>query len=75
MTTQFKMIDLRPITDYLRLYIVRNLKVGIMLLTQKTYISKILERFRIKDLNISIVKKDILIHSDPSYCTDSLTIT
>lgn len=62
---------------YLELCIIRNLEVGIISLTQETYISRILERFRIKDtkkVDTSMIKKDILIHSNPSYYADPSTV-
>lgn len=44
LTTWFKMTDLRAVTHFLGLYIVRNLEAGTTSLTQETYTSKILER-------------------------------
>lgn len=49
-----------------------------MSLTQETYISKILERFEIKDarrVDTSMAKKDILVYLNPSYCVDLSTVT
>lgn len=78
LTTRFKMTNLGPVTHYLGLRIVRNLEIGTMSLTQETYISTILERFGMKDargVDTLMAKKDILVHSDPSYCADPLTVT
>lgn len=78
LTTWFKIIDLGPITHYLGLCIIRNLEAGTMSLTPKTYISKLLERFGMKDakeIDTLMTKKDIFVHVDPSYCTDPSTVT
>lgn len=72
------MIDLRPITHYLGLCIIRNLEIGTMSLIPKTYISKLLERFKIKDvkeIDTFMTKKDIFVYVDPSYCTNPSTVT
>lgn len=56
----------------------RNLEVGTMFFTQKTYIHKILERFIMQDargVDTFMAKKDILVHADPSYHANPSTIT
>lgn len=77
LTIQFKMTDLKSVTYYLRLHIVRNLEEGTMSLIQETYIFKSLEKFGIKDrkeVDTSMAKKDILVHSNSSYCIDISTV-
>lgn len=77
LTTWFKIIDLKPVIHYLRLYIVRNLEVDIILFIQETYIFKILERFGIKDarkIDTPIARKNIFIHSNSSYYVNLSTL-
>ena len=72
------MTDLRPVTHYFRLSIVKNLEAGIMSLTQKTYIHKILEQFGMQDakrMDTSMANKDILMNANLSYRADPSTIT
>lgn len=72
------MTYLRSITYLLGFCIMRNLEAGIMSLIQETYLFKILERFKMKDakrVDPPIAKKDILIHSNPSYYADPSTVT
>ena len=78
LTTRFKMTDLRPVTHYLGLRIIKDLDTGTRFLTQKTYAHKILNCFRMqnaKRVNTPIAKKDILVYADLSYQADSSIIT
>ena len=72
------MTDRGSVTHYLGLCIVRNLEVGTMFLTQKTYIHKIPKQFGMQNargVDTLMAKKDILVHTDPSYHANPSTIT
>lgn len=78
MTTWFKRTDLAQVIYRFGLCIGKNLKAGIMSLTQETYISQIFATFGMNDtkgVDTLIAKKDIVIYLDPNYYSDPSTVT
>lgn len=64
------MKDLRPVTHYFRLYIIGDVTISTIFLSQKTYIQKILEHFgmqNFKAVDTFIVKNNISIYANPCY--------
>lgn len=66
----FQITKLRLVTYYFKFYIIKNWNLGKRFLIQEIYIRKILKRFemqKVKIVDTSIIKNDILTLANLSY--------
>lgn len=78
LTKEFKVSDLELVSWYLGLKITRTISTCKMVLSQASYIEKILERFRMqqtKGVDTPMVKQNSLVHANKEYQANNSTIT